>query len=70
MEVKKTIKIFFLIWISIFLLQIFKNNFKFYQLYFINICKFNKCFSSHEILFDTLIWNVYFCIYFLIFDIE
>ena len=38
-----------------FLLYFFKNIFKFYQLGFANVCKFNKCFDSHEISFDILI---------------
>jgi len=29
--------------------------FKFYQLGFINVCKFNKCVGSHEILFGIII---------------
>jgi len=32
-----------------------KNIFKFYQLGFINVCKFNKCVGSHEILFGIII---------------
>jgi len=35
------------------------NIFKFYQLGFINVCKFNKCFGSNEILFGILI-NIFF----------
>jgi len=33
--------------------------FKFYEPCFINVCKFNKYFDSHEILFGILISNVY-----------
>ena len=32
---------------------------KFYQLQFINVCKFNRYFGSHENLFRILILNVY-----------
>jgi len=38
---------------------IFLNIFKFYQLGFIYIFKFNECFAYHEILFGILILNVY-----------
>jgi len=39
----------------VFLLYFLKNIFKFYQLDFINVCKFNKCVGSHEILFGIII---------------
>jgi len=48
-EVNKHLK-YILIWIFVFLLYFLKNIFKFYQLGFINVCKFNKCVGSHEIL--------------------
>jgi len=37
-----------------------KQTFKiyFYQLGYINVCKFNKYFGSHEILFPILSWDV------------
>jgi len=53
-EVNKHLK-YILICIFVFLLYVLKNIFKFYELCFINICKFNNCFGSHEILFGIII---------------
>ena len=53
-EVNKHLK-YILICIFVFLLYVLKNMFKFYELCFINIYKFNNCFGSHEISFGIII---------------